>query len=147
MGHWIKFYKDGSRYIGDDVGVMRREKSWTKSLNENIIAVSLCHQDQMIHIEGLGKFWQSDTFEADMATGRSQLVARRIERQIQVPDGVILIHKDSNCLTATIQNNYVLDRPVWRQFIVMEDYIGEWLVLEMDILNNKLKYYFSKKKV
>jgi hypothetical protein len=147
MGHWIKFYSDGSQYIGDDVSIRRKEKSWTKSRNGGIIAVSFVHLDQCLRIEGPGEFWQSDTFEAVIGSKRSQLVARRIERQITKSDGVILIHRDKDILTATVQGSLSLHHPLDKTYIVMDDFINQWLVLEMDTRTKELRHYFSVTKI
>lgn len=143
MGHWIKIYRDGSRYVGDDRSVSLGEKSWRNSSNENIRSVSLYHGKQILHIGGPGEFWQSDRYEADMETGRAKLILRRIERQISPSDKIILIHRDKNTLIVGIQEEFSVEQ----YFITVDERVGQWMILEMDLKTKELSYYFNNTKV
>ena len=147
MGHWIKYYKDGSQYVGDDIGVRRKEKSWRNSKNTDIRQVCLCHNQLELFIVGEGEYWQSDTWEADISTGRSFLIKRRIMKKILSSDSLVYIQKTRKRIAARFPS--LVDTKTGQDIprILNSGMVGQWLVLEMDVPNGSVETYLSTEKI
>lgn len=82
MNGWIKYYADGSRYVGDDREVYAGRASWRKSSFHGLIRVDLVVDGEVRSLNGTGEYWQSDEFEAVFPAG-SRMVKRRIQKRME----------------------------------------------------------------
>jgi hypothetical protein len=147
MGRWTKYFLDGTSYTGEDNLVSQKKASWTKSQNRNIVAVSLEHEFFFFRINGLGDFWQSDTFESS-CFGVTNIVARRIQKQITPKDHYLVItNQDRKTCVASF---YTLVPPhidYWNIVPLQERHVGQWLTIEYDLQKSCLTHFFSKEKI
>lgn len=160
MGKWTKYYFNGSRYVGTDDEVFLGKASWSRSFNENIIAVELEHNGFILKIEGAGDYWQSDTFQYCMSDGRQKILKRRIQKRVDGKDGAIAFKRSHCGKTAVFYTNieaYGNENDSKKRKEMLENlelwlpiqkrWIGKWFVFEYELRTGQTAHYFSDVKI
>lgn len=147
---WAKLFHD-SIINGSDKAVDSNQVSWRKTTLENIIGgevrqVTTSGNVLLGSILGPGEYWQSDDLIANLkmqATINGKRIARRIERKLQPGDSFLYIHSDPRCVaievTRVLKTNST-ERPI----AILDSWLNQWLIVEIDIINNAVKWYLSK---
>ena len=144
MGKWTKIFADGTELVGTDVDVKRRKVSWRNSESKGIVRVTLDHQKLKLIIDGLGEYWQSDTYESEFPSGKTTLVKRRIMKKIGPTDTIVCIRKTSTSVALHFES--FQPRPGEKTVIVNEALVGQWVVAEMDLLQKGAYSYIAPDK-
>lgn len=138
---WTKYFDDGTCEYGLDTD---SEASWSKGRLDGMNAVSITHGDQHIAISkvpGTGEFWQADVMEATVFLG-TRLVARRIMYRTKQNDRVLNIYQTEHSTMLRVMEAFV--SPPGDTFrIIPKNQRGNWLVLEYDVVKEKVKWWFS----
>ncbi len=145
MNRWVKHFLDGHIYVGSDRDVLYQKASWTRSQNTNLVKVELFHDNWLLSIAGPGYFWQSDTYEALVGSRDSQLVARRIERQIEADDR--LDYKEVIQSPISGERSFCEARLTKTNGFPLESHVGQWIVLELNMQKSRGFMYFSNKRL
>lgn len=133
---WVKYFLDGTKEEGWDDLVKARLASWTNGRHEGIGSVEMHHDDRIITINGPGRFWQQDTFEAKVLVNGGELVERKILRQITSNDIIICLHGGmGGSSTVTVAGYELVNLPCPHRLKVKPSWIGKWISLKMDIKN------------
>lgn len=127
MGHWIKHFVDGSKYIGEDDDVAVGRASWRRSPIENICCVELYEGDVYLGISGFGCFWQSDLMTASFSEGKSTVLSRSIQKRIEDSDAFVCKEQNGNQLSIKIYRFPPTCR--MEMFPIQKYMIGKWLTL------------------
>lgn len=150
---WTKTRSDGTRIIGCDLDVDAGTASWRNSQLDGLISVGVCQvlQEGLLSadISGTGPFWQSDDLMAPFrlnSTVKGVRTARRVEKQLLPTDKFIYVAQDPTVLDIFVEekacqshldHNYV-------EVPVEESQVGQWVIAEIDLIHNELKWYISK---
>lgn len=145
MGHWTKFYNNGTKYTGTDTAIARGQASWRKSKNNGIVKVVLEHNDLTLSISGIGEYWQSDEWEAEFPSGKPTMTKRRIMKKVEQYDQIACIRK--SLTSYSLRFDAYTPKAGETPKITNEALIGQWAVVEMDLINHNVYSYFSRKKV
>jgi hypothetical protein len=131
MGHWIKHFYDGSKYIGEDEEIEKGRASWRNSPNEGIVCVELREGTEVyLGIGGRGEFWQADLCEAAFPSGKVVVIARSIQKKIGSGDAFVCVERDGFQVTAEVYSTLPTTR---REMFPIQGYmIGKWLTLTYD---------------
>jgi hypothetical protein len=141
MGHWKKYFSDGTSSTGTDRDCMTGKASWRKSRNQYMVGAEIEHDGRLIGIYGPGEYWQTDTYEATVrSTGHPTLIQRKICRKLEASD-----------LYYSFRKEPVMTR-VWfdkqshgRMARLSSGNTGQWFILELDINTGKIKHYIGNK--
>ena len=146
---WCKSYQDGTQYGATDFEIEKKIKSWIKSQNHSITAVSLRDkQGKFAKIEGEGNFWQSDTFRAPVRAGetvKSEMLTRRIEKQITDKDKFMIVEESILSTKITFKESKSKVLSSIKQHELGKEYIGKWLILELK--DTGISYYLSENRI
>lgn len=142
---WIKFPLDGSTYLGQDSDVAKGLASWrnTPTLLESAL---ILHNGWVVKIHGVGEYWQSDVYETKFLEGKSKLVKRRIERQID-HDNQAFIFKQSREKQHEFffsMNPGEFDGQYVYQTLSQK---GQWFIAELNLVKNKCNWIISDSKL
>jgi hypothetical protein len=145
MGYWTKYFSDGTKYIGDDIAIQKKEASWSKSRLSNFVGVDLCHDNYMIKIVGYGDYWQSDTYEIGVGINGSCMVKRRIEKKINS-------HDTSFRYSCTPDKYFVSFFPGSDTHIGIPNpapqlWIDKWFILERDLQTKQTVFYIKDSQI
>jgi len=144
---WTKQFRDGTSECGCDDCVTLKHASWSHGCLKNIQSVSIAHNAQNIQIIGFGKYWQSDDFEVTIPESNAERIVRRIERRITAKDKIIIVYQSNICTMLKILSQ---DTNAFKESFkihISKSEIGQWLVLEYNIKQDKVHWYFSKRKI
>ena len=147
MGFWIKYFADETKYIATDRDIKLRKSSWRNSRNTEIVKVELGHGNNRIALSGIGEYWQSDTMEVRLGDSSPTVVKRRIQKKIEDDDGCFYIEKGTGELVSSIVINpisYAIGQGV---YLLNQQDKGKWFILELDVKNKAVTYYFSDVKI
>ncbi len=143
---WTKFYSQNRSLSEPD--------SWSRTPLDNMTGVELVHNDKKLAIYGLGKYWQSDTYETDVVpygAPPQKLVARRIEGYIDTLS-FAKIKEDKFGITVDFRNPVCeiieispLVSEVLTPYVFSE--IPRWIILELDTIKNAPRLYTSKERI
>lgn len=112
--------------------------SWSRTPLDCMYGCDLIEQNKTLSIRGYGNYWQSDTFISVLR--RSQIVKRRIEKQIDQPYGFILLN--TNILKVTfLKEEYDIPN------LDFTKQLNQWLILELDLVSGQKHWYISKDKI
>ena len=139
MGYWQKTFADGSILKGTDEDVDKGLASWSKSKFENMIGASIEHNKKLIEIIGVGDFWQSDTYEVGLLSGKSELVSRKLQKKIAPYDLQYFLAHSPNSLRVSFVSNSIYGR--YHQ--VNMAWFGRWFTLEYNLITNSMRYFIS----
>lgn len=153
MGKWTKYFIDGAMYEGSDEAISLKQASWRNSRNEGISKVILEHKPYRISIEGLGEYWQSDTYNVFlMENGSSTVTKRRIQRKFNNDDKFMEVIKDRSKYDIKVLTEQPSD---FRQnddhyaLFPLPDYRVQdtWLTVEVDLTKRLLRHFFHPRKI
>lgn len=141
---WTKYFEDCSCEYGLDTDP---GASWSRGRLDGMNAVSLTHGDQHIAISkvpGPGEFWQADVMEATVFLGTHR-VARQIMCYIDPGDARLDIYQTehSTMLRVTVD---VFSPPGDLSEEIPQDKKGNWLVLEYDIVQERVRWWYAGSK-
>ena len=139
MNGWMKFYSDGTHYSGEDSLVHTGKASWRKSSLRNIIRVFVAHNGFTLIINGPGEYWQSDTCRS-IYPGGTQLLTRRIQRQIESTDKFFQVNQNYGKLEVSFNCQEL----VGKLCPIAPEQIGQWLTLEYNVATGDAKYSILK---
>ncbi len=145
MGHWTKFFYDGSKYIGEDKEIACGRASWRRSLNEGIIGVELHEGDVSLRINGVGEFWQSDLISSAFLGG-SEIIRRSIQKKIENRDAFVCVEGDNQQLSLKVYTTPPTCKK-GEMFPIQGYMIGKWLTLTYDIERGSVNYSFLDNKL
>jgi hypothetical protein len=150
---WTKTLADGTKILGCDLDVDAGRASWRKSQLDGMISAGVCEciQQGLItaDLSGTGPFWQSDDLMAPMrlnATVMGVRTARRVEKQILPTDKFIYVLQEPTTLDIFIEERETKsheEHSYVRTDITLEQ-VGQWVVAEIDLIHNQVKWYISK---
>lgn len=137
MGHWIKHFADGSKLIGSDEDVKKGTASWSKTSLDNMVGAELVHGDFHLTIQGPGKYWQSDTYEALMPGPGCRLIKRRVERLIEPSDNFMRMQIGLRAGYV----NFCPDLSCGGFFYKIKPYeYNHWLILECNLVTKLVEF-------
>lgn len=149
---WHKTLADGTCIVGTDYDVDAGQVSWRKTSLDNLINVGLSEASTVglltADISGNGNFWHSDDLMAPMhlnQTVKGTRVKRRIEKQFSSQDKFIYVLHESTRLDIFVEEHKCqthIDHG-YKQGELRPEYAGQWLILEMDLTESKLKWYIN----
>lgn len=145
MPGWIKKFSDGSTERGSDTDVQAGRATWSRGRLDSMVGASISAYDLEAVIEGdrVRPFWQSDTITHDISTGRSGLLARRIQAQV-LPGDLYLAFRPHNGRGQAAGIWQVLPEVAQAHVeLISPSSIGAWLVLEID-LERGCNHYWSQ---
>ena len=143
MGKWTKYFTEGTSYVGEDEAVARGEASCTRSMNVGVVGVDLEHGGVMMSIRGPGEYWQSDTYESGFPFGNTRLVARRIQRRVQVGDQYYGYNADHKNTIVWFDK-----RATGCSYrLIGREQIDKWFTLELNVSEGTISTYFSDNKL
>lgn len=143
MNGWTKYFADGTKYTATDYSILTKTASWRNSRNTDIVAVELEYGPFKLRIDGVGQYWQSDTYESVYPGPASKLTKRRIEKYIEPTDRFYCCYRDNNCLKVCFNSSI----EGGRHQAIPKKWIGQWIILEYDVATRKAIYYLRSKKV
>lgn len=131
MFGWVKHFADGTTERGDDSLVARRAASWSRGRLDSLVRVELHQGTIQATIEGLGEYWQADTYEARIGVNEGVLVQRMICKKL-TEDDKFLIHSRPHLHHMKIETTgHVGPYMTPNVDMVKEDQVGQWLIIEM----------------
>lgn len=150
---WFKTYFDGVLIKGTDSAIANGQASWRNSPEEGVKEVSILDffpaekygyfalraslSDG--NADRTGKYWQSDEMSIGaLVTGAAKRTKRRIMRQISDSDTHFIAERTPESIA--IQFNGPLSKKI---NLIQPQWIGKWLVLEIDIETKTLNMFFS----
>ena len=145
MSGWIKYFTDGTTEQGLDVDVLAGQASWSQGRLEGLSSVSLSHADRHISLSklpGAGEFWQADTMESSPFTG-TKVCARRLMYHTEPDDLYLQTYKTEHSTMLRVLKNPIVPSGDFFQIIPKSER-GNWLILEYDPLEDKVKWWFSR---
>lgn len=147
MNGWIKLFADGTDEIGSDEYISKKLASWSKGRLEDMTGVELHHNGTVVILEGTGSFWQSDDLIARMSqNGRSQLITRRIQKQIQDDDMWLLTDHCPNFYRYSVASYRNIQHPFSGKMRILAQR-GKWLTLELDVVTNNVIFSFQDRRI
>ncbi|HLX52993.1 MAG TPA: hypothetical protein VKR58_03580, partial [Aquella sp.] len=123
--------------------------SWSRTPLVNMTGVQLIHNDKMLAIYGPGDYWQSDSFETEIVLAGSppvRLTHRRIEKQIDKPN-VARVKSDRFGLVFDFRDKEVMSSDTGMLYLPKPEEMPYWLILEFDVISNKLMWRHSKERI
>ena len=137
MNGWIKYYSDGSRYIGDRNS---KNTTWRNSRNIGIVKVSLIHNNLIGSIVSTGSgWWQADQYSITVGSNRSLLEKTYIQKRVEPWNNTISISMDGmRSWIATFE-----DTTGSVVIPLSKEHRDTYFTIEIDIINNKMSYYFK----
>lgn len=145
MGYWLKKFADGTEVRGTDRAVYMKAASWSKSRLDSLVEVELEHHGKTLQLVGLGTYWQSDTYESTYPGPRTSIVQRRIERRIEPSDTHMRIARGNTLFRIEFNDNRVGEGGVFQK--VKKEWHGKWLILEMNLKTQQLRYYIRSERI
>lgn len=142
MGYWIKYFTDGTKYIGDDSDPQR---SWRHSRSDSVRCVELRDKEFFLQINGLGEYWQSDLMEVVFPSSRSLVIARSIQRLITPNDLFVCRNTSEKYCTATVLDGSI-PNPGCAVPIIPKQ-VGKWLTLTCCLKSGLVIYTFKDSKL
>jgi hypothetical protein len=132
-------------FVGSDENVRQKKASWRASRNDGMIGAWVVHNDAAIKIQGMGEYWQSDTYESNVGQNiKPQRVARRISKKITAADRWFryLTHMGPQVTIAFNDLDHT-----GGMVEVPKEHVGKWMVLEYDIPSDSIRHYISNHRV
>lgn len=149
MKGWVKHFADGTSERGTDRAIRLKQASWRNGRHTGIVRVESWHDRFVIAIDGTGEFWQSDDCEVPLYSNHSRIICRRIQKQVEPQDRLMMILSDSFKLVATVGAQYPMytmgDQP--RVVPIDPDMVGKWLTLEMDVRSGSMRMSFAERRI
>jgi hypothetical protein len=144
MGQWIKYFADGTKYVGTDQDILMKRASWTKSKNTGIIAVSLEYNSKLLQICGNGNYWQADMYQCSSVQCSPILIKRFIQFQPGIESTFYISQTDNNCWAQEYKS---INSVSVSNEMLLHLNTRQWLTLEYDIINNVIKSYIKDSKI
>ena len=160
MGFWIKEYEGNKLPVwGTDEDIAAGKASWSKSPLENMVSARVDCGEFVLEVLGKGEYWHSDTYEIVMGEKIQTRTKRRIEKRVREEEKDITLHmvdleEDYTGTRGLIAN--FLGFPCWPYKVASErsgghislsDRVGQWLILEYNLVNHFPSWYFSKNRI
>jgi hypothetical protein len=138
-----------TKLFGNNTQALHEPESWSRTPLDNMTGVELIHNDKKLAIYGPGQFWQSDSFECEVVPFGAppvRLTHRRIEKFID-KDFVGMYIEDKFGLTFDFRDSALYTTPKRKIFAADLYELPYWLILELDIVNNKTTFYSNKERI
>lgn len=142
MGYWIKRFHN-QEYRGEDEEIRKGRASWRLSRQEGMIGAELGHNNKLLRIDGLGQYWQSDTYCSAVGGPQLTLLSRRIMRRLKESDCFYSILNTGDVYTVRFVNT--ADGEGYRP--VPREWKNKWYVVEYRLTENAIVSYISGDKV
>lgn len=154
LSGWNKVYSNFQpSYFGSDTEVDAGRASWRNSPLDNMISAGIYHADGdkrwRAFISGSGPYWQSDDLMAPFqlnSTVKGIRVARRIQKQLLPTDKFLYAYQDEFYLDVIVESK-TLPTHIYKEVEITQDWIGQWLTVEIDMISNKLRWYITKEMI
>jgi hypothetical protein len=144
MGFWVKKFIDGIDEMGSNEAIRIGRASWTRGRLHGIKTVYLTHGLITIGISGQGEYHQSDTYESQVGINGSKMIARRVERKIVRTDRHFSIFTLPNSLHISFNQP---ELPNTKIITVKKDMFDKWLIAEINLKSNTMRYYIRSERL
>lgn len=142
MNGWTKYYSNDTNLVGSDLDVEQELVSWSESSLDNMIACDLSHNDYFLKINGIGNYWQSDDYILDLSQPSGSpgtRICRRLQKQIDASEqyAKLIQHSvDKNFEVIT----YNEEQQDINGIVELATLTGKWLTLEIDLINDYVRF-------
>lgn len=120
---WIKYFSDGSFEEGWDELVDTQQASWSKGRLESMSSAEMYYNDKFLILSGEGKYWQSDTYEAQLLVNEGRLIKRTLYRKLSLSDSTICFHGDKIISIETRKDRML---PCAHRIEVKPEWVDKW---------------------
>jgi hypothetical protein len=149
MNGWAKYFLDGGVEEGRDIDISQGKASWSKGRLDGMFCTRIQHNDYTSAIYGIGSYWQSDDYEADLGSNliSPRLLTRRIQKKLEFTDHYIYKRESTYRADFLICRNPPVEPYYHMDTVITPDLLDHWFVVELDVLAGEFKTYMSKERI